>query len=127
MRTTSRAKRRRAKQLDECMDQLTLEDCKFLDSRQRSYRVRVASVCEIEQMEAQLGLTLLMPPWRRLYAVVKRVPVADKQTVLKVFTENDIGVPTDDDLNEEICCALFDTIATPDMLQAEQDYMRAKS
>ncbi|MET4275165.1 MULTISPECIES: hypothetical protein [unclassified Bradyrhizobium] len=122
----SRAERRLAKQLNDCADQLTLDDCKFCDTRGRSYRVRKADACEIAQMEMQLGFELVMPRGRALYAIVKRIPVA-KQTVLKTFTESDIGLPTDDNLDDEFCGALFESIAPPEALEAEQDYLRAKS
>jgi hypothetical protein len=87
--------------------------------------VRQADPCEIEQIETQLGLTLILPPGRRLFAVIKRLPVK-VQAVLRVFTENDADVQTDN-LDEEICRALFESIAPPEALQTEADYVRARS
>ena len=125
MRRTN-AQRRRAKQLDECADWLTVSDCEFCDSRQRSYRIRLADPCEIAQLEMQLGVELVLPRGRKLFAVIKRLPVK-AQTVLKVLTENDANVATDDDLDEEFCHALFESIAPPEALEAEADYVRARS
>ena len=79
---------RRMKQLADRIDRIALADCKYLAARGRQYRVRAATAAEIEQMELTTGMVLMMPPGRKLFAIVKRVAV-DACTCLRIYLEND--------------------------------------
>src|SRR4051812_9141353 len=116
----TRTQRRQLKKLADRTDRVTQADRLFFERRpDRSHRVRLASLSEIDQNELLEGKPQAIPPECRIFAVVRNIAPGVR---LRLFIFGLEGSETD--LTETMARTIFEESATPKTWEIEAQ-MRA--